>query len=110
MAPPLKNSGVVINMVNPGLCESSFNRENDKMFALAKSLLARTTEVGSRTLVAGAAAGPESHGLYMTDGKIADEMVSSFLRTEDGKKVQRKIYGELKDKLERIVSGVTQVF
>lgn len=32
-----------------------------------KFFLARSTEVGSRTLVTAAAAGPESHGGYMTD-------------------------------------------
>ena len=34
-------------------------------------LIARTTEVGSRTLVAGAAAGMESQGGYMADCVVA---------------------------------------
>lgn len=40
-------------------------------FEVIKFLIARTTEVGSRTLVAGAEVGEESHGEYMADGKVA---------------------------------------
>ncbi len=39
------------------------------IFKLARFFLARTTEVGARTLVASAAAGKESHGWYMDDGR-----------------------------------------
>ena len=41
------------------------------MFDIAKFLLARTTEAGSRTLVAAAAAGPETHGKYMADCHVS---------------------------------------
>lgn len=66
---------VILNCVTPGACHSDFGRERSgwlqlASFAVAKFLLARTTEVGSRTLVAGAEAGEESHGEYMADGKV----------------------------------------
>lgn len=35
-------------------------------------LLARSTEVGSRTIVAAVAAGEESSGAYMADGVISE--------------------------------------
>lgn len=66
---------VIVNCLTPGACHSDFGRERSSwikvaVFEVAKFLLARTTEVGSRTLVAGAEAGEESHGEYMADGKI----------------------------------------
>ncbi|KAL9636485.1 MAG: hypothetical protein Q9204_002248 [Flavoplaca sp. TL-2023a] len=66
---------VVINCLTPGACHSDFDRELTGMdlfiFRAIKFLLARTTEVGSRTLVAAAAAGEESHGKYMADSKVS---------------------------------------
>ena len=69
-----QSSRVTLNMLNPGWCHSNLMDANDNIPApiqVVKAILARTTEVGSRTLVASAAAGPETHGEYMSDGKIA---------------------------------------
>lgn len=67
---------VVINCMTPGACKSDFDRESTGVARLMGSVvfagLARTTEVGSRTLVAALAAGKESHGLYMADCHIAE--------------------------------------
>ena len=61
--------------MTPGACRSEFNRESTgiaKLFGLLLQLLvARTTEAGSRTLVAGIAVGEESHGAYMADCVVA---------------------------------------
>jgi hypothetical protein len=61
--------------MTPGACRSEFDRESTgfaKLFGLLLQLLvARTTEAGSRTLVAGIAAGQESHGEYMADCVVA---------------------------------------
>jgi len=66
---------VVLNCPNPGLCVSELMRDEKGLRGLAatimKSLFGRTTEVGSRTLVAGVNAGEESHGKYMSDGHVA---------------------------------------
>ena len=57
---------VTINCVNPGFCHSGLSRGAKGMayiiFTVMKFFLARTTEVGSRTLVAAAATGEESNG------------------------------------------------
>lgn len=111
IAPKLNGSGVVLNMLNPGLCHSSLSRNTTGMqaiiFWLMKSLIARTTEVGSRTLVAGAEAGEESHGEYMHDGKVDEESLSPFVKSEDGAKASKKVWAELKEILEKIEPGVT---
>jgi retinol dehydrogenase-12 len=66
---------VTINCKTPGACRSEFDRESTgiaKLFGLLLQLLvARTTEAGSRTLVAGIAAGEASHGAYMADCVVA---------------------------------------
>lgn len=66
---------VIVNCLTPGSCHSDFGRERSSwfksaLFAVAQFFISRTTEVGSRTLVAGAEAGEESHGEYMADGKV----------------------------------------
>lgn len=57
---------VIINCMTPGACKSDFDRESTGfariMGNMMYAVLARTTEIGSRTLVAGLAAGEESHG------------------------------------------------
>ncbi len=75
---------------------------------LFTKILGRTTEVGSRTLVAGAIAGPESHGQYMTDSKVA---ASKGLAKEGDKAadLQHRFWLELKEKLEGIIPGVTDL-
>lgn len=111
IAPKLNGSGVILNMLNPGLCHSSLSRSTTGLqgliFGLVKQLIARKTEVGSRTLVAGAEAGEESHGKYMHDGKIGEEHLSPFVMSEDGKKASQKVWAELKEILEKIEPGVT---
>lgn len=116
IAPKLAGSGVILNILNPGLCHSSLQRENmSNAFArlaigIAMRIFARTTEVGSRTLVAAAAAGPETHGAYMTNGREGNAALSSFVKSEDGSKAQEKIWNELSEILEGIQPGVTAVF
>ncbi|KAH1313957.1 hypothetical protein KXW98_005390 [Aspergillus fumigatus] len=70
--------------------------------AILKTLLARSTEVGSRTILAAASAGPESHGAYMRDGKVDNGALSSFVRSEDGQKARKKVWKELVEILQRI--------
>ncbi len=41
------------------------------MVGVVNSIVARSTEAGSRTLLAAAAAGDETHGKYMTDCHVA---------------------------------------
>jgi hypothetical protein len=65
----------VITAVNPGFCKTELGRNGTPYLALIKFfryLLARSTEVGSRTLFAGASAGEDSHGMYMSDCKNRD--------------------------------------
>ncbi|KAI0972484.1 NAD(P)-binding protein [Xylaria arbuscula] len=101
---------VIINGVSPGLCHSDLSREAKGMqkvaFGVMKTVLARTTEQGSRTLVSGGIAGPESHGRYMEDCKVGEP---SEVVTQNPD-VGERLWVELKAKLEEIQPGVTNNF
>ncbi|KAH8431981.1 putative short-chain dehydrogenase/reductase family protein [Aspergillus melleus] len=104
----LSDDAVIVNMVNPGLCHSQLSRNAGMSMTIMKFFLARSTEVGSRTLVAGVTAGSETHGEYMSNSLAASHELSDFVRGEDGRTAQRKIWQELRDILEAIRPGVIQ--
>ncbi len=107
------NSGVVLNMLNPGLCHSSLSRDGSFVLEIVKYLIARSTEVGSRTLVASAEVGMESHGEYMSDSEIKEEDVPTdgvgrWVVSEEGRLMQRRVFKEVRDILNEIQPGVTK--
>lgn len=67
---PVSETGVVINLVNPGLCVTELVRNVSWKVRLRiiimRMLVGRTAEVGSRTLLHGAVAGMGSHGKYLS--------------------------------------------
>lgn len=89
-------------------CHSELSREqNNLAIRIIKKILCRPTEVGARTLVYGAGAGPESHGQYLPDCKITP-MVGP-MKGEKGAELQSRVWEELKQKLEAIQPGVTSL-
>jgi hypothetical protein len=107
---PHSSERVILNLVNPGLCHSSLSRSitgiQGFFFWFLKLILARTTEVGSRTLVASAEGGPETHGKYMSECAVREP--SEFVRSEEGQKTQERVYKELIDVLEKVQPGITK--
>ncbi|KAJ5754142.1 uncharacterized protein N7511_008295 [Penicillium nucicola] len=108
LAGRVRGSEVTINMINPGLCHSQLGRDAGMRLMLMKMVLARSTEVGSRTLVAGAAAGLESHGAYMSDGYVENTALSPFVRSDEGRQARERLWGELSAILESVCPGVMQ--
>lgn len=104
-----RGTDVIVNMINPGLCHSELGREAGWRLWLLKQVLARSTEVGSRTLVAGATAGLESHGAYMSDSQIYNTMLSSFVRSNEGRQARENLWGELSRILEPLRPGIMSV-
>lgn len=96
---------VTVNCVNPGLCQSELSREGGWSFIVMKFFLARTTELGSRTLVHAASSGAETHGHYLSDCKI--ELPSEYVQSPEGYVAQNRVWDELTSKLEAIKPGVT---
>ena len=74
------------------------------MLYVMRVLLGRSTEVGSRTLVYGACAGPDSHGEYMSDGK--NQEIEGWIYSDMGKKAQTKAFEQTMRALEARKPGI----
>jgi NAD(P)-dependent dehydrogenase (short-subunit alcohol dehydrogenase family) len=105
LAPRIAGTGVTINMVNPGLCHSRLARDLGWGFWMFKQIFARSTEVGSRSLLAGASADTNSHGAYMSDGAVAQSMLSKFVTSKEGLATQEKVWSQMSEILEDIAPG-----
>ncbi|KAF8848015.1 NAD(P)-binding protein [Acephala macrosclerotiorum] len=107
---PHAKQKVIVNVVNPGFCKSSLARDAKGMmyvmFTIMKTLMARSTEMGSRTIFAAAAAGEESHGKYMSNCVVTEP--SEWVRSEEGKEVGDRVWKELVGILEEIQPSVTK--
>jgi retinol dehydrogenase-12 len=113
LGPAMAASGktkVILNSLTPGFCHSELMRHAvfplNLLGWIGKRLIGRTTEMGSRTLVAAASAGEESHGAYMADCLVKEP--STWVRSEKGKATQQRFYKELLAVLEEIEPGVTK--
>ncbi|TKA49472.1 hypothetical protein B0A54_00138 [Friedmanniomyces endolithicus] len=95
---------------DPGLCHSELQRDVPSYLRPLVNtfmLLARTTEVGARTLVHAALAGPETHGKYLSDNRVRG--CANLVEGPEGAEVQRRVWGELGGILEGIRPGITKV-
>ncbi|KAF2003380.1 NAD(P)-binding protein [Amniculicola lignicola CBS 123094] len=102
-----KGYPVIINCVNPGFCHSSLTRDFQAIAYIGKiAMRARSTKVGSRALVHASCAGPESHGQYLSNCKIA--LVGNFVRTDEGRHVQKQIWDEVVGRLKGIQPDVME--
>ncbi|KAL2162674.1 hypothetical protein VTH06DRAFT_6510 [Thermothelomyces fergusii] len=102
-------SPIVVNAANPGLCKSGLFRN---VFLVARLFLAvatfaigRTSEQGSRALLAAAAGGRETHGKYVDCGRVDDP--SPFVLSKEGRAVQQRVWDELMEILDGIEPGVS---
>jgi hypothetical protein len=85
---------------------SELAREAPLTLTILKFFLARSTEAGSRTLVHAGLSGVESHGKYLSDCQV--EEPAAIVTSEEGQRLQRKVWEELEEILEGIKSGVTK--
>ncbi|KAH7201526.1 hypothetical protein DER44DRAFT_841829 [Fusarium oxysporum] len=99
-----EKSSVIINAPNPSYCKSGLLRE--KQESTPPDFMARSTEMGSRALVAGVLAGQESNGQYINNCQVRDP--ACHVTNKTGEKIQIALYEELVDKLEIIAPGVSK--
>jgi len=106
---PASEFPVTINIVNPGLCWSELAREATGWgFWLFRLVVARSTEVGSRTLVHAGASGRETHGKYLSDCTM--EEPSALVTDAAGREGQERVASELVKAVEAIQPGVSRNF
>jgi NAD(P)-dependent dehydrogenase (short-subunit alcohol dehydrogenase family) len=101
---------VVINTVNPGFCDTDLWRNApwplNSIIGFVARFVARTSEMGSRTLMWAVFAGDQSHGRYTGDCMLRDE--SNFVKSEEGYIIGRKVFGELLTILDPAAPGIAQ--
>ena len=104
IAPLIDSNEIIFNHVNPGLVATQLTREGDWMFQVMGYLMVRTAEVGSRTLVAGAVAGKESHRKMMDDAQVQEDgsprSYSTFVLSKEGKVMEDRVWKEVDALLE----------
>jgi hypothetical protein len=113
---PFGKTGVVINLVAPGLCSTGLGKEartfTKIMHSGIKAMMARTPEEGSRTILHGLVAGDESHGKLLSGCQIKEVWVPDWVSNAEGKRLQKNIWKELTERLEKkqpgCVSQLTQ--
>ncbi|KAH0426630.1 hypothetical protein CcaCcLH18_10234 [Colletotrichum camelliae] len=103
---PASRTGVVLNLLNPGLCNTGLAkygritlRIQVRMF---NALIGRTPEMGSRTILHSMFAGAESHGQYVSDCEIKDHWVPEWVKNKGGQKFQNMVWTQLATRLEQI--------
>ena len=103
---------VVLNFVDPGTCQSELLRNGTSswlanlMMGAFLPLLGRTAEAGARTYVAAAVAGRESHGKYLEDCKLSTP--HEWVESEEGGRVQKRVFAELMEILEKVEPGISK--
>ncbi|KLJ10290.1 hypothetical protein EMPG_14324 [Blastomyces silverae] len=101
---------VVINLVSPGLNRTSLTRQTTGLEAAVltaiHAMFAWDPEVGSRILVHATTAGKESHGVLLDKCEVENDILAPWIKTDEGQKVQSKIWSELEKKLEAIRPGI----
>ncbi|KAE9380757.1 NAD(P)-binding protein [Stipitochalara longipes BDJ] len=112
IAPKTLNSSgkpeVIVTTVCPGLCRTNLGREFGGFVkfanAMFQQIFARTCEEGSRTLVSGAALGPETHGEMWSHDILwrKGELVTS----EEGKLLMVRTWDEILQILRRFAPEV----
>ena len=106
---PVERTGVVVNMVAPGLCSTGLGRDartfTKIMHETIRAMMARTAEVGSRTILHGLVAGEESHGKLLSGCKIKEYWVPDWVSNAQGQLLQKAIWKALAARLEEVQPG-----
>ncbi|KAL3294318.1 Short-chain dehydrogenase [Colletotrichum asianum] len=103
---PASRTGVVLNLLNPGLCNTGLAKYGRMTLRLQvwmmNAVIGRTPEMGSRTILHSMFAGAESHGQYVSDCQIKDHWVPEWVKNESGQKFQNMVWTQLVTRLEQI--------
>jgi len=96
---------LTVDCVNPGLCHSELTRDISGVLRLGvrvlKAILARSTEVGSRTLIHAALSGTQKdmQGKYLNKCQVEEE--SDYAISPEGMEVQERVWRETIDILQK---------
>ncbi|KAI0126690.1 hypothetical protein BJ170DRAFT_629600 [Xylariales sp. AK1849] len=102
-------TGLVINMTNPGLCNSGLDRNarlaTRLQIGVLRVIMGRTSEMGARTVLHGIVGGEETHGKFLSGCQVKEHMLPDWVTNADGQRMQKQIWGEVSRKLEQVQPG-----
>lgn len=98
---------ITINLTDPGFCWSALGRDSGVGMWLMRTLLARSTADGGRTIAFSGTQDERSHGEFFANCEIRE--VAKFATSPEGVKLQKQVYEEVNAKLEKIKPGCTKV-
>ncbi|KAL4876074.1 hypothetical protein BJY04DRAFT_223424 [Aspergillus karnatakaensis] len=109
---PVEQGKVIINANCPGLCRTELVRNatgpvRDSIVE-QHQLYGRTAEDGSRTLLAGANLGEESHGAFLSSCEVRQDKVPEWVTDEEAQKWQKHLWELIVKELEAAVPGSVQ--
>ena len=99
-------SSVAVNLINPGWCGTDLSRAKPHPLGerIAFATMGWTAEKGSRMYLYALAPGKESHGKYLSECQVKTE--SQYMRSERGRKIQRKMWKDLMKRIEGVSPDV----
>lgn len=93
LASRVSGEEVVINLINPGSVDTGLHRDGSKIIQGFDRFIGRTREEGGLLLMdAAVVKGADTHGKYLSEAKLVE--VSTFVRGEDGRKIQIRLWDE----------------
>ncbi|KAJ7639074.1 hypothetical protein FB45DRAFT_904639 [Roridomyces roridus] len=100
---------VIMNAVCPGMVHTSINTKQPLLVraitGVVFAIRARTAAVGAQSLINAVTAGPEIHGEQLGDYTVWE---NKFLETEEGKKMERRLWAETLAAVEKDAPGSVQ--
>lgn len=104
----ISTNTATINLINPGWCGTGLSRNKQmSIFERASfTLLGRTSEQGSRTLVHGICAGRETHGKYLSE--CHEQRQSTYVSSEKGQEMAGKVWEEVLEIVREIDPAVLE--
>ncbi|KIX04845.1 uncharacterized protein Z518_05716 [Rhinocladiella mackenziei CBS 650.93] len=110
---PVSRTGVVVNLVNSGLCKTNLIRKLEMAIRTpiekAQEQFGRTAEMGSRTLLHAAVAEKESHGCYLSACEIKENQVPEWVTNEEGKQAQKRVWDDIAKELDSLMPGCVKI-
>ncbi|KAH7414239.1 hypothetical protein DE146DRAFT_28687 [Phaeosphaeria sp. MPI-PUGE-AT-0046c] len=108
---PVEKTNVAINMVSPGICSTGLARDASVFFRAAqgviRTVLSRTAEQGSRTILHALLAEEDTHGKHLSGCKVKEHWVPCWMTNSDGQHMQKQIWKELIALMETEYPGCT---
>ncbi|CAH0034740.1 unnamed protein product [Clonostachys rhizophaga] len=106
---PVSKTGVIINYLSPGLCNTGLTRYYDDgvkvMVAVLRGVMGRSAEWGSRNLLYAVSLGEESHGKYISYCEIVEKELPPYITDASGRELGEKIWNQLVVEMERAQPG-----